>query len=126
MLIRKLFLAPAGLLLVLFLAGCVTSSVGPPTAGGFLAQGRLNARPGPTATPFAPLAASFVWRQEQELFDIEMWGPLGIGRTRMFGTEESVEWVDARGERRVSNDPQALMRSQLCLLYTSPSPRDRG
>ena len=31
----------------------------------------------------------------------------------MTGTEDSVEWVDARGERRVSNDPQALMRSQL-------------
>lgn len=112
MLIHKPFFAVLGLALGLLLTGCVTSNIADPSAGGFLARGKLSARPGTAGVPFRPITANFVWRQEGETFDIELWGPLGQGRSRLTGTTQSVEWVDAQGQRQVSPDPQGLMQAQ--------------
>jgi len=113
MLIRKRFFAFGWVCSLLLLGACVTTDIKAPGSGGFLAQGKLSARPGPSGTAFRPLTANFVWRQEGETFDIEMWGPLGQGRSRLMGTADSVEWLDASGERQVSRDPQGLMQAQL-------------
>lgn len=113
MLIRKPFLSILSLCWMLLLAGCVTPNLADPSAGGFLARGKLSARPGAIGAPFRPVTANFVWHQEGERFDIELWGPLGQGRSRLTGTAQSVEWIDAKGERRTSRDPQGLMQAQL-------------
>ena len=38
----------------------------------------------------------------------------------------SVDWNRAIGQRFTSDEPQSKPKDWACLLYTSPSPRDRG
>ena len=95
--------------------------------GDFVAQGKLSLRPiGPAASPTEGSAAaasgkrpvkgfsaSFRWQQRGEEYDLELWGALGQGRTRITGTADSIKIVDGTGRVVKSRRPQRLLARHL-------------
>lgn len=59
------------------LAGCVSAPVAPPAAD-FWIQGKIGVVEGGEA-----FSARFVWAGRGEAFNIDLWGPLGQGHTRL-------------------------------------------
>lgn len=88
-------------------AGCAVSPV---TGDGsmFRVDGRLGVRHDGGA-----FSATFVWTQWRDRYEIEFWGPLGSGRTRLAGDADSLTIDDARGRRIAGGDAEALMRAEL-------------
>jgi outer membrane lipoprotein LolB len=86
---------------VLSLVAC--AALHPPTppapAEGFVLQGRLAIR---TATE--GLSSNFLWEHSPERFAIELWGPLGQGRSRLEGDRERVTLTAADGARYEERD----------------------
>ncbi|TDJ41810.1 MAG: outer membrane lipoprotein LolB [Gammaproteobacteria bacterium] len=74
----------------------------------FTVKGRLGVRNG--AETFS---SSFYWVQANDRFQIELWGPLGQGRTRMVGSEQNVTVYAANGEVYVDPDSASAMRRWL-------------
>ncbi len=58
-------------------------------------------------------SARFIWRQSGERFEIDLWGPLGQGQSRLRGTPDRLEIIDADGDVRTSGSPEALMLAEL-------------
>ena len=59
----------------------------------FTVQGRLGVRDGAEG-----FSSSFNWIQASDQFQIELWGPLGQGRTRLVGSGQEVTVYAADGE----------------------------
>ena len=89
------------------LAGCVSV---PPMSSGtdFSIKGKIGVVDGGESR-----SARFVWRQSGERFEIDLWGPLGQGQTRLRGTPDRLEFIDADGDVRTSGSPEALMLAEL-------------
>ncbi|MYH16221.1 MAG: outer membrane lipoprotein LolB [Gammaproteobacteria bacterium] len=89
------------------LAGCVSV---PPISPGtdFSIKGKIGVVDGGESW-----SARFVWRQSGERFEIDLWGPLGQGQTRLRGTPDRLEITDADGDVRTSGSPEALMLAEL-------------
>lgn len=55
------------------------------------------------------LSASFVWDQFENGYQIELWGPLGQGRTRLIGDGAALTIITSRGETLAREDAESLM-----------------
>ena len=77
----------------------------------FRLRGKIGVRDrSPTGEAFS---ASFDWIQARRAFAIELWGPLGQGRTRLTGDDETLTVTDARGVALAGDSPEALMQEHL-------------
>ena len=101
---------PAILVALLLSAAC--ASLQPRLEGfadfDFRVRGRIGVRGGGEA-----FSASFDWRQAGDRFAIEIWGPLGQGRTRLLGDGRAMRVIDARGHVMEDADADALMAQAL-------------
>lgn len=79
----------------------------------FTVQGRMGVRNG--AETFS---SSFNWVQASDGFQIELWGPLGQGRTRMVGSAQDVTVYAANGE--VYREPDSATAMQRWLGFSVP------
>lgn len=82
--------------------------VGDLDAGGFAVTGRLGVNRGSDGG-----SMSFFWRYRKPSFDIELWGPLGQGRTRIEGRGEDVTIIEANGTVHRSRDTAETMERWL-------------
>jgi outer membrane lipoprotein LolB len=83
--------------LALLLTGCAKLGPTLPPAAleaeGFAVQGKLGVRHGREG-----FSSNFVWHQLQDRFDIELWGALGQGRTRLHGDATGVTIETPQGD----------------------------
>ena len=104
---RKLFLAA----LPLLVAGCagvpVVQEGGGARGEGFQVQGQLAVQAGRRA-----FSARFHWRQTGERYDIEVWGALGQGRTRLLGDAQRMQVIGPQGAI-AAGPPEEVMQAQL-------------
>ena len=100
------------LLLSTMLSACtVISPLGEDLAADFRLRGKIGVRDqSPTGGSFS---ASFDWIQAGDAFAIELWGPLGQGRTRLTGDDQTLTVTDARGVTLAGESPEALMQEHL-------------
>jgi outer membrane lipoprotein LolB len=96
--------------LVLIAGGCTWFGPSRPVETlaetGFAVQGKLGVRQGSEG-----FSSNFSWHQTAEGFDIELWGPLGQGRTRLQGNADGgVRITTARGEVYEEPDTTEAMR----------------
>ena len=96
------------------LSGCTSL---PPAAeleaAEFTVQGRLGVRNGGEG-----FSSSFNWIQASDQFQIELWGPLGQGRTRLVGSGREVTVYAADGE--VYREPDSTTAMQRWLGFSVP------
>ena len=103
----KLLFLNANFIALWLLASCV--SVPPMSPGAdFSIKGKIGVVEGGNSW-----SARFVWRQSGERLEIVLWGPSGQGQTRLRGTPDRFEVVDADGDVRTSGSPEALMLAEL-------------
>ena len=96
------------LLLLAALAGCLTPGRHALQHLDFRLRGKIAVRVDQEA-----FSASFDWRQAGPRYEIELWGPLGQGRTRLSGDDSMLSIADGRGEMLRSTDAAALMEKNL-------------
>lgn len=106
---------PAGvskrLVLLAFSAGLLVGCAAlpqPGPAGGFVLRGKLG-----VVDARDSFSARFLWQQQGDAFDIELWGPLGQGRVRLTGRDGSMALVEGDGTVIDSGTPDAVMRRHL-------------
>ena len=87
----------------------------PPLDQGLQADFRLRGKIGvrDRSSTEQSFSASFDWVQAGDAFAIELWGPLGQGRTRLAGNDETLTVTDARGVTLAGESPEALMQRHL-------------
>jgi outer membrane lipoprotein LolB len=100
----------APLLLSLVLGGCAlfapAPDVIPPEDVGFAVRGKVGVR-----TAEDGFSSSFLWRHSGADYEIELWGPMGQGRTRLEGQGETLTVYAADGEvHRESDSALAMQR----------------
>ena len=71
------------MLLVVYLGGCAGQQLSPPEVVDFSATGKLALRGVERGQSF-----NFAWQQMGERYDVEVWGPLGQGRTQLRGEHD--------------------------------------
>ena len=132
MLIQKTFSARpsnfsglCGLCIVLLGSGCATTLPGsvsgpvreskPPVLAHFVARGKLSIRPGTAAEAVGArgFSAQYRWQQAAAQYDIELWGLLGQGRTKLRGDAQHIDFIDGSGQRTAGGVPEQLMQTQL-------------
>lgn len=95
--------------LVIAVSGCTSlPEVGLPEDTRFTVQGRLGVRDGKES-----YSSSFSWAQGVDSYRIELWGPLGQGRTRLVGDGERVTVYAANGDVVEEPDSATAMRRWL-------------
>ena len=96
------------ILSLLLLAGCVAK---PPVAGfdlQFQIVGKIGVKQGPEG-----YSANFDWRQQtRNRYTIEVWGPLGQGRTQLEGDLASMQ-VRRGGQLLALGRPEEVMQAHL-------------
>ena len=100
----------AFLALALMLIGACATLPAPPEPLQFSVAGRVGAVAGSEGG-----RADFIWRQYPSGFEIEFWGPLGQGRTRLIVAGESLSVRTARGERVIDDQARDWIRRELRL-----------
>lgn len=106
-----IILLPTALLTMVFSACAVLPPLGEGLAADFRLRGKIGVRDqSPNGASFS---ASFDWIQAGDAFAIELWGPLGQGRTRLAGDNETLTVTDAHGVTLAGESPEALMQEQL-------------
>ena len=105
-------IALLSLLSLTMLSACaVVPPLGEGLAPDFRLRGKIGVRDqSPTGGSFS---ASFDWIQAGDVFAIELWGPLGQGRTRLAGDDETMTVTDPRGVTLAGESPEALMQEHL-------------
>lgn len=96
-----------GILTLLFVAGC---AVRQPTAAPdveFAAKGKLGIKMGGEG-----YSANFSWQQFARGYSIEVWGPLGQGRTRLWGDTVHMQVIRG-GELLAAGPPEVVMQAHL-------------
>ncbi len=100
---------PFFLLVFLLLAGCVSTPPGGPLDDArFDIDGKLGVR-----WAEERFSARFRWRQEGERYDIELWGPLGQGRTILQGDLGQMQIRDGGGHLIDAGGVREVMERQL-------------
>ena len=93
-------------------SGCTALRGGPELEsvgiGGFVVKGKLAVR-----LPDDGFSSSFLWQHEPGHDEIELWGPLGQGRSRMVGDARGVTVYTAKGEVYRERSAEAGMRRWL-------------
>jgi outer membrane lipoprotein LolB len=94
------------------LAGCALlkgePKLGVPDVGGFAVKGRIAVRHGDEG-----FASSFLWRHAGTRDEIDLWGPLGQGHSRLIGDAGQVSVYTAKGEVYHEHDEADAMRRWL-------------
>ena len=105
--------APTGvnkcLFCIVFLClwGCAQTPIAPMPGADFSISGRLAVLQGRKGQNLR-----FVWRQLPDRYDIEVWGALGQGRTRLVGNNANMRIL--RGDELLAaGDPQRIMLENL-------------
>jgi outer membrane lipoprotein LolB len=93
-------------------AGCALLRPEPklevPDVGGFAVKGRMAVRNGDDG-----FASSFVWQHAVGRDEIDLWGPLGQGHSRLVGEGDAVTVYTAKGEVYRERDADAAMQRWL-------------
>ena len=92
----------------LAMAGCAVfgpPEVIPPSEEGFAVRGKLGVR-----TAADGFSSSFLWRHAADTFEIELWGPMGQGRTRLEGRGGAITVHTADGEVHQEADSALAMQ----------------
>jgi len=84
-----------------------------PDVGGFVVKGRLAVHQGNDG-----FTSTFLWQHAIGRDEIELWGPLGQGHSRLIGDEREVTIYTAKGEVYREPNPEAGM--QRWLGFTLP------
>ena len=79
-----------------------------------LIQWRLTGRIG-IQTEDDSLNASLDWSQQQEHYDIRLFGPMGSGSLRLNGDNQQVELTTSKGEQLTAADPERLIYEKMGL-----------
>lgn len=90
------------------LAGCVSQLPATPATADFRVEGKVGVVQAGRA-----YSARFAWTQLGAKFTVDLWGPLGQGRTRLRGDGQSLLITNAKGEVLARGEPQALMQERL-------------
>lgn len=99
-----------GSLAILTLGGCVSLPV-PDEAGlEFRLAGRIS-----LVAEEGAVTANYVWRQYADGVDIDLWGPLGQGRTRVLGRGPALTVYTADGARLENTAARDLVRREFGL-----------
>ncbi len=86
---------------------CALRAPAPP-ADGFELRGKLA-----VTEAGERFSGNFIWRQQAERFDINVWGPLGQGRVHLRGNEAELMLLDGREELIDRGPAASVMRTQL-------------
>lgn len=96
----------------LLLAGCATTRPalpsGAPSIDDFELAGKLAVVDGANS-----VSARFRWRQTDDRFAIELWGPLGQGRLRLEGDGRTLRVLDAEGGVLTEGPHETVMQREL-------------
>jgi len=94
------------------LAGCTLFGGGPkismPDVGGFAVKGRMAVRHADDG-----FSSSFLWQHAKGHDEIDLWGPMGQGHSRLVGGENDVTVYTAKGDVYHEHDPDAAMQKWL-------------
>ena len=87
----------------------------PPLGEDLVADFRLRGKIGvrDQSASGGAFSASFDWIQAGDAFAIELWGPLGQGRTRLEGDTGTLSVTDTHGVTWAGESPEAFMREHL-------------
>ena len=58
-------------------------------------------------------SANFIWQQDNNLYYIQLYGPMGLGAVSLKGQPESVTLTKNNGEKLTANNPSELMDKAL-------------
>jgi outer membrane lipoprotein LolB len=94
--------------LVLLLTGCQTQNRLPQVDHDFAIEGKLAVR-----SIDGQHAARFRWQQDGRSYRIELWGPLGQGRTILEGDGHRLRILDASGKTLESGKVRRVMEKRL-------------
>ena len=117
--LRPRRLAAVLALFSLSLAGCSSVPSAPQNVdpgASFLSTGKMSLRPqsdSPNSDSIQGFTANYRWQQTGAEFDIELWGALGQGRTRITGTANKIKIVDGSGRTVKSRRPERLLKRHL-------------
>jgi outer membrane lipoprotein LolB len=93
-------------------AGCALlrpePKLGAPDVGGFAVKGRMAVRNGEDG-----FTSSFVWQHAVARDEIDLWGPLGQGHSRLVGEADAVTVYTSKGEVYRERDADAAMQRWL-------------
>ena len=92
------------------LLGCATPPMLPEAGMEFRVAGRVG-----LIAERRAVSANYVWRQYVDGVEIELWGPLGQGRTRVVADGASLTVHAADGTRLEDAEAQALVRREFGL-----------
>lgn len=95
------------ILISLPLSGCVSQPSAPTTVGDFWLTGKIAVTDRDTGH-----SARFTWQHTDDQYDIEVWGPLGQGRTKLRGDNDQMV-ISRADEVLVAGPPDQVMRQQL-------------
>ena len=94
------------------LAGCTLFGGGPkiatPDVGGFAVKGRMAVRHDDDG-----FTSNFLWQHAKGRDEIDLWGPMGQGHSRLVGGENDVTVYTAKGDVYHERDPDAAMQKWL-------------
>lgn len=97
--------------------GCTLFGGGPkistPDVGGFAVKGRMAVRQGDDG-----FTSSFLWQHTKGHDEIDLWGPMGQGHSRLVGVDGEVTVYTSKGEVYHERDSDAAM--QRWLGFTLP------
>jgi outer membrane lipoprotein LolB len=96
---------------IVTLASCALFGGGPKLAVpevGFVVKGRMAVRDGDDG-----FSSSFLWQHREGRDEIDLWGPMGQGHSRLVGTGSAVTVYTAKGEVFRERDSDAAMRRWL-------------
>ena len=96
--------------MLLSTVACSTLAPAPvePPDEGFLVQGRLAIRGADDG-----FSSNFRWQHEPRRFSIELWGPLGQGRSRLEGDDDAVVLHTADGAVYTESDTASAVKRWL-------------
>ena len=95
------------ILALLVVAGCAARPLPLNPGVDFHVAGKFGIRDGD-----AGYSARFAWQQSLDSYDIEVWGPLGQGRTQLRGDSLSMTVLQG-GELLTRGSPEEVMRASL-------------
>ena len=78
--------------LALFVAGCVTLPELPDAPETFVLSGKVGVREARES-----FSANLLWHQKGEAFEIDLWGPLGQGRTKLVKKNGEIQLLTDKG-----------------------------
>lgn len=93
--------------LVFVTTGCATVPQSPESPETFLLRGKVA-----VAESVEHFSANLLWHQRGEGFEIDLWGPLGQGRTKIVKTDDEIEIRTDRGVV-LAGEPATVMRDEL-------------